>query len=159
MSSRSASMDSWIISRLEAAMSHSRISPYAVARFMAVVICPAIVLTFGHVNHWFSVWTIVVFFLRPIATYFNLIGIDDAERENARGYLNSLKETGRLERRLSLVFTFLLLAVFILIPDLDNFLWFGVNFLILAFHYFKCLNWTMPPKKAAPLSSDLAFST
>lgn len=141
-------MDTFLIAHLEAAMSRSRVSPYAVARFLMVGSVPAMWLALAHNAAEGDVVAIALIFLNTIVAPIRYRMINKAERQNARGFLNSAKSEWVWRSVFlvwALVISGLTLAGACTPSDLG---WLAFFWLSSTRDYFAALNWTSPPAKA-----------
>jgi hypothetical protein len=138
-------MDGFIITRLEALMNRSPVSPYDVARFFVVGMCGAWMLANGlsdaplWVKSFFWIWALVC----GGCAYRNVSKYD---RENQRGFLNSQKRHA-VHRYWCLGFVAVWVVLDAAAPDRDGILWLSATLLMTAWQYFQALNWTSPPPK------------
>ena len=140
-------MESYILARLEALMSRSTVSPYALARFFAVGMPFAALLNW----EWFlkpqPLWLIQTLFvvcsLIFIVYHFDLSA--SAEKENARGFVNSNK--AKVSYRYMVLMN---LAGWIMVSHLSHeaaglILFWALDAMAM---YLSAIYWTPPPAKS-----------
>jgi hypothetical protein len=138
-------MDTFLITRLEALMNRSPVSPYDVARFL--VPGAAMAWLAGAYFHGFDGFTIAIGLLLSVCWVGEYREIAKVERENAKGFWNRAKKN--YGSRLAFLF-FAVLYVSLCACLARNF---AADFcaaycvLTVAYRYLYALNWTPPPPK------------